>query len=650
MKIPISKIRFNPENPRHFINPDSIDSLAASFKANGQLESVKVRKLTSQDTPSQGCTGTEPAEYELFEGERRLRAAMKLGWTEIEAEVFTGSREDYSLKGFMNNNGEPYHWLDKYRYIADYVAKHPDLTQKEIGDKLEVDQQGISEATQVIPLLNKGAMEIIYLPEVKSKGWKVPEKAVLALIYGLGSDLRRPELVERCVKVLIEQKMTVEKTKKLAEWVKAGNMPESYPAGGKAGERGKGQEQNQTDGPYAKLLQELGQTGYFKIKRQAKGGLHIIIPDETNGALAALGAAGALWARENALRAGEKGEGVGGKVEQQQNQAVFFEGNPYLADLPGMIKQVQGSKAGSGVSDSTGVPSMKGLGGKSFSDNTGVLSLLKNAAAAGTPKHISGKILKKAVVFAYNLYINHGKAQQNNKQGPAGMPTKIKSMVIGGFKKISFNNKAVIMGMSLIALIAAGAFILQPGLKLILPAAHTSNAHSMTAQKPALMPAVTQISTVSYAQAPVSGETSSFVKTTADKSANKPVYKPTVKPKDKTVNKKLHIKGVYAAASPSIPYDMSDEWKQAMQDFNQKNYEGALLWLGKTEDIYGDKPYICKYMADCEYIQSDFNEAEEHYKEYLGMNPGDKDAEEKLKKCESELALPPAPDGMEAGK
>jgi ParB/RepB/Spo0J family partition protein len=384
MKIQISKIRFNPENPRHFINPDKIDSLAASMKADGQLEPVKVRKLTPQDTPSHGCTGTEPAEYELFEGERRLRAAMKLGWLEIEAEACTGTREDFSLKGFMDNNGEPYLWLDKYRYIANYRAKNPNLTQKQTADILDVASTMVSNADKVIPLLNDGAMAEIYRIAKLSTSWQVPERTVVTL-SGLANGQKDVlNLMERAIKVAIQGKMTEKQAKKLAEWVKLGNSPETFgdskqPAVDKA-LAGEGQ-----DGPYATLWQELAETGYFQIKRPAKGGIHIIIADEDSGAVAALGAAGAIW-------------GLGHKDSK-------LDENPYLVDLPGMVEKIKAGEVVSGKGD--------GLSESQIPNGAGGIPNSKSQMPNGPMTMVKG-ILNKQVTTASNDPIDQLKAKAIN--------------------------------------------------------------------------------------------------------------------------------------------------------------------------------------------------------------------------------------------
>ena len=332
MKIEIAKIRFNPDNPRHFITDESIESIARSLKAEGQQEQIKVRALQDGDEPSDGCTGKEKAVYELVEGERRTRGMLKNGATHIEAEILTGSRLDFMFRGICSNQGEPYHWLDRYGNVEKISKAFPDMTQQEIADRLEMQQRSVSLAQRLMPLLSEAARQQIYVRDIKSDDWKTSEKpitALLGLATGAPEDQNR---VEQALKVVLDRKMTEKQARKMVSWVQKGNTPESYPTGGKAKEgnpssqpsplkRGEGDlagegESTETTSPqtaggkgdlagngtYATLLQEMADTGYLKIKKMDKGSVHIIIQDEDRAAVGAYGAAGALRPLERALR------------------------------------------------------------------------------------------------------------------------------------------------------------------------------------------------------------------------------------------------------------------------------------------------------------------------------------------------------------
>ena len=73
--IALSRIRPNPFQPRRTFDPQELQELEASLRTNGLLNPVTVR-------PAKTGGG-----YELIAGERRIRAAARIGWTEIPAVV-----------------------------------------------------------------------------------------------------------------------------------------------------------------------------------------------------------------------------------------------------------------------------------------------------------------------------------------------------------------------------------------------------------------------------------------------------------------------------------------------------------------------------------------------------------------------------------
>ena len=74
-KIAVRAIAPNPFQPRRTFKLEELAELAASIRANGLLQPIVVRLSTSRRS------------YELVAGERRLRAAKQLGWTDIPAQV-----------------------------------------------------------------------------------------------------------------------------------------------------------------------------------------------------------------------------------------------------------------------------------------------------------------------------------------------------------------------------------------------------------------------------------------------------------------------------------------------------------------------------------------------------------------------------------
>src|SRR6476619_1194903 len=72
-EVPTASVKPNPFQPRTRIDEGELDELVASMQSSGLLQPVVVR-------PRNGG-------YELIAGERRWRAATRLGWTKIPAVV-----------------------------------------------------------------------------------------------------------------------------------------------------------------------------------------------------------------------------------------------------------------------------------------------------------------------------------------------------------------------------------------------------------------------------------------------------------------------------------------------------------------------------------------------------------------------------------
>jgi ParB family chromosome partitioning protein len=72
-ELPMTSVKPNPYQPRTRVDEGPLDELVASIQASGLLQPVVVR--------------TKGNGYELIAGERRWRAATRLGWTKIPAVV-----------------------------------------------------------------------------------------------------------------------------------------------------------------------------------------------------------------------------------------------------------------------------------------------------------------------------------------------------------------------------------------------------------------------------------------------------------------------------------------------------------------------------------------------------------------------------------
>jgi len=102
-RLAIDAIDPDPEQPRRVWDEQGIQELASSMRALGQLQPVVVRQ--------------DGARYRLVAGERRWRAAKRLGWVEIEARVIEESVPALLAQVAENTLRENLHPQDLLRAI-----------------------------------------------------------------------------------------------------------------------------------------------------------------------------------------------------------------------------------------------------------------------------------------------------------------------------------------------------------------------------------------------------------------------------------------------------------------------------------------------------------------------------------------------------
>lgn len=93
-RLPISKIRINPYQPRTVFDDEQIDSLSKSIEEMGLLQPISVREIT---------TPNSDVEYELIAGERRFRAVQRLHKSHIDAIILSMADADMAILALAEN-------------------------------------------------------------------------------------------------------------------------------------------------------------------------------------------------------------------------------------------------------------------------------------------------------------------------------------------------------------------------------------------------------------------------------------------------------------------------------------------------------------------------------------------------------------------
>jgi ParB family transcriptional regulator, chromosome partitioning protein len=135
--VPIAQIRANPYQPRQEFRPEELADLEASLRANGLLQPITVR-------PAPNGPG-----FELIAGERRFRAATRLGWKEIPAIVReTDDRTLLTLamvENLQRSDLDPIEEADGYHRLMEEFA----LSQQEVADVVGKDRSTVANALRL---------------------------------------------------------------------------------------------------------------------------------------------------------------------------------------------------------------------------------------------------------------------------------------------------------------------------------------------------------------------------------------------------------------------------------------------------------------------------------------------------------------------
>lgn len=133
----ISDIRPNPFQPRKEFREEDLADLQASLKASGLLQPITVR-------PAPNGLG-----YELIAGERRLRAATRLGWSDISALIRSVDDQTLLTLAMIENlqraDLDPIEEADGYQRLVDEFS----LTHQEVADVVGKDRSTIANALRL---------------------------------------------------------------------------------------------------------------------------------------------------------------------------------------------------------------------------------------------------------------------------------------------------------------------------------------------------------------------------------------------------------------------------------------------------------------------------------------------------------------------
>ena len=137
-RLPIDRIDSNPDQPRQDFNPNEIKKLAESIATHGLLQPVVVRRVDDR--------------YQIIAGERRLRAAVQAGWTDVPVNIIEADdRQKAELAIVENLQRKDLNALEKAASFQRYLEQYGS-TQEELASRLNLDRSTIANFIRLLEL------------------------------------------------------------------------------------------------------------------------------------------------------------------------------------------------------------------------------------------------------------------------------------------------------------------------------------------------------------------------------------------------------------------------------------------------------------------------------------------------------------------
>ncbi|EKD50339.1 MAG: hypothetical protein ACD_62C00567G0002 [uncultured bacterium] len=139
---PVSDIVPNPNQPRKLFPKESLGELAASIEEKGIIQPILVREIGG-------------GKYEIVAGERRYRAAMQIGLSEVPVIVKDANiNEMLELALIENIQRQDLNPIEEALAYKELLSKHQ-YTQEELAKQIGKDRSSIANALRLLKLPDK---------------------------------------------------------------------------------------------------------------------------------------------------------------------------------------------------------------------------------------------------------------------------------------------------------------------------------------------------------------------------------------------------------------------------------------------------------------------------------------------------------------
>lgn len=181
----------NIYQPRKHFDDDAIDELAQSIKAYGIIQPLSVRKMGENS-------------YELVAGERRLRAARKIGMEVVPAIVVDiTDKESAAIALLENLQREDLNYIEEAEAYYNLIKEHS-YTQEQLAETIGKKQSTIANKLRLLKLTEEVRNTLLEN--------KLTERHARALLKIADEDKQ-----VKILKIIVDKKLNVKDTERLIE-------------------------------------------------------------------------------------------------------------------------------------------------------------------------------------------------------------------------------------------------------------------------------------------------------------------------------------------------------------------------------------------------------------------------------------------------
>ena len=184
--LPAKAIRPNPNQPRKLFRETPLDELAESIRRHGILQPLSVRRVG--------------AGYELIAGERRLRAGIQAGLTEIPCIVMQMSDQESAMTALVENlQRQDLDFIEEATGI-DLLLRRWNMSQEQVAKLLGKSQSGVANklrllrhSPQVLEAIRQGELTERHARALLKLSTDVQKMQAIGAIVRQGMSVARTE-------------------------------------------------------------------------------------------------------------------------------------------------------------------------------------------------------------------------------------------------------------------------------------------------------------------------------------------------------------------------------------------------------------------------------------------------------------------------